>query len=343
MRTETLRTTDRPAVLQDDREPCPEEPAGSVRSTDRSRGAEEFREQLTLHVRAWARHGIQFGASSWVCPAWRGVLYRRPYRTGAEFAVRSLEEYAGYFPTVCAGPGVPPGLSELRLPQRFGFTVVLADDPMTYRFPYGYRDAAKRGELNRHFLDAAELEERCFPLIRPMGTWVHAVLLRIAPVYATERYPLRTFLDRLASCLDVLPRTYRYAVEVGNAGYLHPEYFACLKDRNVAHVLSNRSGLPSVLDQIQMPHALTADFAVLRSSAASEATDSPPSGTCAMPDGEASLGILETVRRCIDEKRTLYAYVDDDGVHRIPVTIAALMTMLDGDLAKLSPVKQRAA
>lgn len=304
---------------------------------------EELRGQIIPHVRAWAKHNIHFGISSRLRPAWRGILCRQNLCSTTGSASPSLQEYAQCFGVSWVDIGAPSeaafsalqGMRET-MPQEFGVTAAVANGCMLYRFPYGYPE--KRGEINRHFLDAGAVEERAFPLIRMLGTHVRVVLLRIAPVYPTEGYSPGAFLEKLARCLDGLPRSYRYAVEIGNPEYLHPEYFACLRERNVAHVLNHLPPVLSVLDQVQLPHALTADQVLLRSSLQAGGPLLAPRGASGIPAGEVRLGIAETVRRCVDEKKTLYACLDE-----IPRSFAALMTTLDSDLARLSPIRRKAA
>ena len=58
---------------------------------------------------------------------------------------------------------------------------------------------------------------------------------------------------------------------------------------------------------------------------------------------EVRLGIPEAVRRCLEEKKTLYIDLHDRPAGPAPLSLLAMMAMLDPDLAKLSPLRKRAA
>jgi uncharacterized protein YecE (DUF72 family) len=311
---------------------------------------EEFREWLVPHVRAWSRHNVYFGASSWDSPGWIGTLYKRLYKNYGEFVQRSLEEYVEFFDTVCMNTGsyhLPQASTMVRMKQQmppsFGVTVEVANEVMMYRFPHGHPDATKRGTANNHFLDADLLAEKVFPVIGLLEPHVRAVLLQIAPIYLTDHFSFGTFLSKLDHCLGTLPCEYRYAVEIQNPEYLHQEYFACLHEHNVAHVLNQGVFGSSILDHVQIPGVLTADFAVLRSLSGSNLMYEPLSlhRELRRTDYELRLGVI--VRRCIDEKKKLYVYLTDRAEGCAPLSIAALMNMLNPELAKLSPLKSKAA
>ncbi len=313
-----------------------------------ARRAETFREQLVPHLRAWARHGVHFSLSPWDSPAWIGLLYGRFYRDAADFAARALEEYAQ-----CLGAGwleigpsclpAAPGLLQHRssMPPGFGAIAVVAHEPMMYRFPFGYPDAARRGERNPHFLDPEPVCGTIIPLLRALDPHLRMVVLRPGRVYPTEEYPFTEFRRRLEILLEALPPTYRYAVELNTPEYLRPEYFACLRSHGTTHVVSQGEDMPSLLEQIQRPDVLTADVVVVRTP--QEIPGPMPRQRHTGLDAGLRLGILETVRRCIDEKRTLYVDLGDRPEGSAPLSLLGLMALLDPDLAKLSPLKKFAA
>jgi hypothetical protein len=290
---------------------------------------EEFRQWLVPYVRAWARHNIHFGCVSWTSPRWAGIF---------NTACLSIES---------AHPSRVAVLRQIErhLADGFRVTVEVASEHMMYRFPYGYHDAAKRGEVNDRFLDAAAIEEEVLPAVGLLGSHVSVVLLRVGHVYPTEGLSLDAFLRVLDRCLGALPRTHRYAVEIRNPEYLYPEYFACLRGHGAAHVLSHDArGLP-LLDQVRIPGVFTTDVAVLRTphGAGAPGGRDAPCGVAVRADDAMRLGVIEAVRQCIDEKKTLYVYMSDDAEGCAPLSVAALMTMLNADLAKRSVLKKQAA
>ena len=263
---------------------------------------EQYHEWLAPHLRAWARHGIHFGVSC----TWR-----------------SLHRYTAYIRTACV-EGVPSG--GIAVPLDLDLVVAMSCDVMWYRYPHRHQDVVKRGERNPEFMDAAVLRNRFLPIVRAARPDVQVMLLPVAPIYATEHVSITAFLDLLNRCLETLPADYRYAVEISNPRYLLPEYFDCLCKRHVTHVLNNCPPSAGLLEQIQLPHVLTTDVVVARVDAI---------------DPETQLGIIETVRRCLDEKKTMYLYLHDDG--DVLVSLAGLMDLLNPDLATLSPLRNKAA
>src|SRR5262249_62425881 len=71
-------------------------------------------------------------------------------------------------------------------------------------------------------------------------------------------------VGRLDGFLSAWPNGGRSAVEIRNEEYLGPAYFAVLARHNVAHVFNAWTRMPPVGEQITMPGAYTADFAVVR-------------------------------------------------------------------------------
>jgi hypothetical protein len=175
------------------------------------------------------------------------------------------------------------------------------------------------------------LQDILLPAIEALAPGTHLVMLCLAPVYATENVPADIFLEKLDRFLAGLPRSCRYAVGVKNPELLLPDYCACLRSHGVAH-LFDETAMPPLLDQIQIPGILTAEHVVYRNMPAPYAGRST--------DGEWALGIVETIRRCLTEKRRCFLYLDEQTSE---ASLGMLMTMLNADLAKLSLLRKRAA
>jgi uncharacterized protein YecE (DUF72 family) len=302
-------------------------------------GVENFRDSLVPYLRAWERHNVHFGVSSWLSSRWIGTVYGRWYGSYSEFARFSLQEYARCFATTCleVGPYQPPRVSayvRLRelVPGQFRFTVVITDESLMYRFPYGHPDPPKRGERNNSFLDAGLLEERVFPAVRRLGPHAALLVFRLAPIYSTEGVPPGVFLKQLDRFLGALPRDCRYAVEPGNTEYVLPEYFACLRHHGVAHVLRQRKGVLPIIDQIQMPSVLTTGHCLLRVSPARS-----------VREDDLPVGIVGALRRALETRSAVYLYVDDHSSFHAPYGLVDLMALLNPELARLSPIKRKAA
>jgi hypothetical protein len=218
-----------------------------------------------------------------------------------------------------------------KLPPEIPVAVAVSGGPLTYRFSYAHCDRTKRGERNESFLNPGMLQDILLPAIEALAPGTHLVMLCLAPVYATENVPADIFLEKLDRFLAGLPRSCRYAVGVKNPELLLPDYCACLRSHGVAH-LFDETAMPPLLDQIQIPGILTAEHVVYRNMPAPYAGRST--------DGEWALGIVETIRRCLTEKRRCFLYLDEQTSE---ASLGMLMTMLNADLAKLSLLRKRAA
>ena len=202
---------------------------------------------------------------------------------------------------------------------------IVYHDVLTYRFSHGHPDRAKRGKLNEEFLHPAAFEGEIFPKDASTDPLYPVVVFPVSRVYPTERLTLQRFLDKLALFLSRLPSGYRYALGVQNSEYLLPAYFDCLREYSVAHTFCASKTMPGLLDQAQLPYALTADVAVVVTE---------PSVNV-----ECQLGIMEIVRRCVDAKKELYVCLEAVPERQTIPFLAVLMERMSGDLAKLSPIR----
>jgi len=88
-----------------------------------------------------------------------------------------------------------------------------------------------------------------------------------------------------------------------------------LRRHTVAHVVHD-----SLLEYI----VFTTDFGLVRVGQTLSAED--------------QLGIIQAIRMAIDERRTLYVFLQEsDGIER---TLLLLMELLNNDLKRLSPIKR---
>jgi hypothetical protein len=224
--------------------------------------------------------------------------------------------------TVCVGADAGE-LSTIE-PDGSDVAVRVLDDALTYRFSHGYPDHQKRGTINAGFLDPSMLRRAVLG-----ARSVRTVILPLGHIYRTESLKYPDFLEKLGGFLAVLPGGRRYAVEIHNGEFLLPQYFRCLARCGVSHVLSDSPNMPSLLDQVQLPGVFTSDRVVVYSTASR--------------DAEWQLGILETVRRCLGEKKELRVYLGDGDRCEVDRALHTLAELLSPDLAKLSPLRRKAA
>ena len=292
-------------------------------------------EQLVPRLRAWRRHNIHIGLSPRASPFWSGLLYREPRGAVAEYA-RLLD--TALLRCDCRCPRDPVLLSRMsgEAGEGFSWTLFVDDEQMVYRFPYGYPDRKKRGEVNPRFLDPRRIVETFMPALRLLEPSVRIVMLKIGNIGRAEALDFGGFLRALLRCLDGLPPAYRYAVENGTSRFILPEYLECLRRRNVIHV---PAPLP-LLDDVRAPGALGTGTCVLRTAC-----------LAMEEEGEEWAAFREAVRLCLGEEKTLYAYLTDGretawsmaprgaGVRRL----TRLLAGLDRELARRSPIKRKAA
>jgi len=222
----------------------------------------------------------------------------------------------------------------LRLKEEVGPVVVVENGATTYRFSHRHPDRSLQGQCSKEFLDPAALERALDPVLRLSNPAGCIVLLCFAPVFPTEQMSAGTFLGKLVPFLDRIPHGCRYAVELHTPAYLLPEYLVCLRERNIAHVLHDTPPAPALVDQVLTPGIFTADFSLLRITANMRGLT-----------GETGLGLREAIRRCIDGKMELLIHIDALGSPGggFAQFLSAMMIMLNPDLARLSPIRRRAA
>jgi hypothetical protein len=259
---------------------------------------------LRMHLRAWERHRIRFGV---ICSRNRLLLC------------------GDVFSAACVGAGAGE-LTALETGENgTDVSVMVADDALFYRFPYRYQNLRQGGKRNPSFLRNGTVRKA----LRSVTVPVRTVIISVAHIYQTEDVTLRMLVGRLDGFLRTLPRRFHYGVELQNGRYLLPELFGLLARHDATYVLNDAPDMPSLLDQIQMPQAMTADPVIIR--------------TIARRDPEWQLGILEAVRRCVDEKKELFVYLGDGETESMEMSLMGLMELLTPDLARLSPLRRRAA
>jgi len=294
-------------------------------------------EQLLPRLRAWRRHNIHIGLSPRTSPFWSGLLYREPHG--------GVREYARLFDTAlfrCDAryrtDPAPVSLMKEHAGEGFAWTLLVDDEQMVYRFPYGHPDRNRRGEVNPHFLDPRRIVESFVPVLSLLEPSVRVVMLKIGIIGRTEALDFDGFLRALLGCLDALPPAYRYAVENGTSRFVLPEYLECLRRRGVIHVPAP----VGLHDAVRMPGAFGAGACVLRTAC-----------LAMEEEGEEWAAFRETVRFCLGEEKALYAYCTDGREAAFPGAppeegagvrrLTRLLAGLDSELARRSPIRRKAA
>jgi hypothetical protein len=142
------------------------------------------------------------------------------------------------------------------------------------------------------------------------------------------------FLARLDPFLAGLPPGFRHAVEIRNPEYLGPDYFGLLAAHNVAHVFNAWTRMPELGEQLELPGAFTADFAVARAlltrgRAYEQAVSRfEPYERLQEPSPPARRALADLAREGLTHRRPTFLLVNNRLEGHAPSTIEAVAGML---------------
>jgi uncharacterized protein YecE (DUF72 family) len=233
------------------------------------------RTALANKLSALAASSIYIGTSSWKYEGWLDQIYTREnylYRgrfSEKRFQSECLAEYAQTFPIVCADftfyqfP-TEPMWRRLFTPPNLKYALKVPEEITVKAFPSHPRYGPRAGDPNHSFLDAALFRTAFLDVLRP---WRDRIAVLIFEFGTFPKYCYRDaseFLAELDPFLASLDPDFRYAVEIRNQEFLHPDYFACLRRHHIAHVFNAWTRMPELSEQMQLPDVYTADFTVTR-------------------------------------------------------------------------------
>ncbi|MGQ0703640.1 MAG: DUF72 domain-containing protein [Gemmatimonadales bacterium] len=288
--------------------------------------------------------GVRFGSSSWNYPGWKGLVYHHDYPSAGASAAM-LEEYARFplFRTVGIDSSFYGPLTEKTM-QRYaaalppGFPCVSKVwERITVHTFATPREPGKMGQQNPDFLSAGVfLAEVWGPtqahFAGHQGPFVFE-FQAIAPEEAGGLGPAR-FVERLDRFLDQLPPEGRYAIEVRNADFLTPAYFAVLREHDVAHVFNGWTRMPSLGRQLDLAGSVTASFIVARALLRpgrwyADAVDAfAPYDRIRDPNPELRTDLVRLVEAAERLRIPAYLLVNNRAEGNAPLTIAAVAGML---------------
>jgi uncharacterized protein YecE (DUF72 family) len=233
--------------------------------------------QLRQRVNTWAGRGVYFGASSWKYEGWLGQIYS-PGRYQArgrfsrrEFQRRCIEEYAQWFPTVCADFAFYEFYDAdywrrlcAQTPPTFRFGVKAPETITSPVWPEHPRYGAKGGHPNENFLNAGLFNERFARPLAAVADRIGYVVLEFPRFRPSTPAANRAFLQRLDDFLPRLEPVAPYAVEIRTQNLLTDAYFQCLQRHGAAHVFNAWTWMPSIGQQLALPGAITSQLVVAR-------------------------------------------------------------------------------
>ena len=195
-----------------------------------------------------------------------------------------------------------------------GWTIKASDFGWTGR----WRGCGGGGQANRHFCHAQ------YKIRPPISS------------FEFQRHGMGTaeFCAELDRFFGQVPKDFRYAVEIRNAGLLGPEYHRVLDAHRIAHVYNHWSYMPSLAEQHERMGSFTAPFTVLRL-----LTPLKMSYEAAKKRAEPYTKIVEElphmrrdtvvlVRKAVSEQRRAYVLVNNRSEGNAPLTVQALKSSL---------------
>lgn len=235
------------------------------------------RDGLRARLGSLAARGIFIGGSSWKYEGWLGQIYARErYQVRGRFSKKLFEEtclteYATVFPAVCGDfsfyqfPGENFWAKLFRqTPESFRWGFKVPEQITVADWPVHPRYGALAGLRNPTFLDAALFEEAFLRAIEPYRSRVGVLIFEFGALRERSFESAAGFVRALDRFLDRLPTEWRYAVEIRNADFLEPDYFACLRAHAVTHVYNAWTRMPEIAEQMAIPESRTADLIVAR-------------------------------------------------------------------------------
>jgi uncharacterized protein YecE (DUF72 family) len=302
------------------------------------------RDRLAGTLRRLASERIWIGTSSWKYPGWIGQIYSRErYLSRGNFARKRFEaeclaEYASTFPAVCGDFTFYQFPSETQwrrlfqsAPETLRFAFKVTEQITVKMFPSHPRYGAQGGLVNMSFLDARLLQEAFLAPLTPHGERVAVLIFEFGTFPHAAYSHVREFVRDLDRFLALLPRRFRYAVEIRNPEYLGPDYFHLLRTHGIAHVFNAWSRMPDLGVQLRLPDAYTADYTVCRALLRhgrpyEEAVQLfSPYEEIRDPYPEGREAIRDLIRQSLNDGREAFVFVNNRLEGNAPLTIEAVV------------------
>jgi uncharacterized protein YecE (DUF72 family) len=288
---------------------------------------------------------VRFGTSTWTYEGWQGQVYKREYAKSA-FTRECLGEYCQYqyqdeplFRTVGNDATFyrPPTANQLRhylnqISEDFEICFKVWEEITIPIYAKQARYGARAGQPNPRFLDAKLFNDLVLTPYREAKFEPHTGPF----LFEFQRHgmPTEEFCSRLDGFFGQLPKEFRYAVEIRNAGLLGADYHEVLTSHNVAHVYNHWSYMPTLAEQHKRMGSFTAPFTVLRLltplkmsyEAAKKRAEPYTKIVEELP--EMRRDTVELVRRVVTDNRSVYALVNNRAEGNAPLTIQGLVDQL---------------
>ena len=284
---------------------------------------------------------VRFGTSTWTYEGWQGQIYQKKYAK-TSFVRECLGEYCQYqyqgeplFRTVGNDSTFyrPPTTNQLRrylnqIPEDFEMCFKVWEEITIPHYAKQARYGMRAGQPNARFLDAKLFNDLVLTPYREAKFEPHTGPF----LFEFQRHGLSTeeFCGRLDTFFSQLPKDFRYAVEIRNAGLLSPDYRAMLELHGVAHVYTHWSYMPSLAEQHQKMEPFTTTFTVLRLLTPLKVTyeaakkRAEPYNKIVGELPEMRRDTVDLVKKAVAGNRKAYVLVNNRSEGNAPLTIQAL-------------------
>jgi uncharacterized protein YecE (DUF72 family) len=288
---------------------------------------------------------VRLGTSTWTYEGWQGQVYHRHYAKST-FARECLGEYCQYqhngeplFRTVGNDSTFyrPPSANQLarylnQIPEDFQMCFKVWEELTIPTYAKHPRYGASAGQANPRFLDAQLFQDFVLAPYRKAKFEPHTGPF----IFEFQRHGMAAeeFVNELDGFFARLPKDFRYAVEIRNAGLLGPLYRDMLEKHGVAHVYNHWSYMPSLVNQHIRLERFTAPFTILRLltplemsyEAAKKRADPYNKIVGELPEMRRETATL--VKHAVAGNRLAYVLVNNRSEGNAPLTVQALADLL---------------
>jgi uncharacterized protein YecE (DUF72 family) len=317
---------------------------------------EAFVPEADRELAARLPRSVRLGTSSWAYPGWAGTMFAGA-PSEAALAATGLRAYAEnpLFRTVGIDRSYyrPLSVDELaayaaQLPERFFAVSKIPRDLTTAVFADHPSHGALAGKRNVDFLDPTKVLDLVIaPYEKAFAPHAGPFLFELAPAPRGAVPPADDVVAAIDRLLAALPRRFSYAFEVRNRELLTADYFAVLRRYGAAHVFNFWTRMPTVGEQLEIPGALTARFAVARILLPPGARYDDNRERFGAFDRvvEPQLAMRSDVARlahaCVEGGRPLFVLVGNKAEGSAPWTVRALAEAISSPAALAAPASAR--
>jgi uncharacterized protein YecE (DUF72 family) len=293
---------------------------------------------------------LYLGTSTWAFPEWKGLVYKRAYKSEREFKAKSLEEYATvpWFRTVCIDSLFynPPKADVLQryasqVPSHFRWVSKVWERLTIFSFPRHARYGAFAGTVNPDFLNADLFYDRVLSAYEDpdVQSKTGPFVFQFAP-FSPKTLDYEEFTERLGIFLSKLPQGFMYAVEVRNAEILTPRYFHLLNEAGATHCFNHWNHMIPLREQMRLAASaggLTADFYVARLltplglsyQGAAQALE--PYVAVKRPNPSMRADVVKLARRALKTGKKAFVTANNKAEGNAPLTMVTLAKLIVDD------------